>query len=516
MYKLTPIVDITPDKSNPRRKDPIRMELLKLSLRKLGFILPVMVARSGLIISGHQRTDAAKELGWDKVPVQAVDLSDREIAGMNIIANRTTNDFKALSTSASMLGQLDLSEIIEEARSAPDIDPSNWSVLSTRVRSVKGLAATVEDQYDKKAVVSAQNFTRRGIHIPIVLSESGKVVNGVYRLFAAREAGIDSLPVVTIPDELAELAGKFLNYLSMDFAVDARFKKVLRYSAYRRPQNNRGAVAKSYRFWANGNRTLPEKGGYTTEYWSTFRQVHGNRLLDFGAGLCNAAPFLRAKGFEVVDFEPYMIDKESGVSSPSPMLSKTRAREFLQAVANPEAEFDSIFLASVMNSIPLPQDRMCVLAIVHALCSLDTCVYGTCRDVSDSNYEYSGIRQANYFRFEALEPHVRLGDSIDNPKIQKFHSPDEFKAMARHFWNKCETYPGGNVFYWKVTAPKRVNHSVLGKALAFEFEALPYSDGTTMGLGREAAAAFSQRLGIAVPRYAAYDPSEPGEAQLIQ
>ena len=131
------------------------------------------------------------------------------------------------------------------------------------------------EKYDKKATVLADSVMRMGIRIPIIVDTNGRVVNGVHRLFAAKEAGEKTWPVVVIPEDIATVALNFLNYLSMDFHVDEDFAKMMRYSAYRRPQNNRGNVPKAYRFWANGGRTLLDKDSYSTEYWRKFRDLHG-------------------------------------------------------------------------------------------------------------------------------------------------------------------------------------------------------------------------------------------------
>ncbi len=140
---------------------------------------------------------------------------------------------------------------------------------------------------------------------------------------------------------------------------------------------------------------------------------------------------------------------------------------------------------------------MAVLAIVHALCSFGTRVYGTCRDISDFEYEYSGIRNANYFVFDS-EPGMRMGDSLSNPKVQKFHSETETQRLLRMLWNGVRTWPGGNIHYWRAHAPKRINPGVLGRAIEKEFD-LPYADGTTMGLVSEAKEVFGKRLNKVIP-----------------
>lgn len=482
-----------PDPSNPRKPDQARMALLNLSIRKLGFIMPVYATVDGMILSGHQRHTVALARKIKTMPTILLDAKMKEVKGINILFNRATNDFNAFDTGQKVSERLTYPEVVAAADSLPDFEGEDWLALSAVERDIRRMGQAISGRYDKKATVLADSVRRLGIHIPIVVSERGEVVNGVHRLFAAREAGRDRWPVITIPDNLASVALNFLNYLSMDFHVDEDFGDMLRFSAYRRPQNNRGDVPKAYRFWGNGEKTLPDKDSYSTDYWRHFRDIHGNVLLDFGAGLGKVAPFLRSKGFDCIDFEPYRLDMAKDKSKPDIDLSKREAKRFLDDIAG-DRRFTSIFLASVLNSVPFPTDRMAVLAIVHALSSKDTMVYGTCRDISDFNYEYGGIRNANYFVFDS-EPGVRVGDVMRNPKIQKFHTLEEADAMFLRLWNKTDYWPGGNVFYFRLGAPKGLNLNVLKQAIALEFD-LPYADGTRMGLVDYAMKSFAKRLGV--------------------
>ncbi len=196
---------------------------------------------------------------------------------------------------------------------------------------------------------------------------------------------------------------------------------------------------------------------------------------------------------DCIDFEPYRIDFEGDKGSPCIDLSKKEARRFLDEIADGRV-FSSIFLASVLNSVPFPKDRMAVLAIVHALSSKDTAVYGTCRDISDFNYEYGGVRNANYFVFDS-ESGVRVGDIIKAPKVQKFHTQEEAEAMFTRLWKAIDYWPGGNVFYFKLSSPKGVNSKVLAQAIELEFN-LPYEDNSRMDLVQHAKACFGKRLGL--------------------
>lgn len=498
MVRNAPREGLTPDRTNPRKADPARTGLLRLSIRKLGFIMPLFVdSNSGLLLSGHQRLGVSGELEISQVPVMSVAVKEADIKGVNILFNRATNDFTAFDTGSKAHGKLDLTAVLDAAEALPDFEGENWFAVNCKNEPLAPLVEGQAERYDKKATNLAISVWRMGIRIPIVVSESGQVVNGIHRAFGALEVAETHWPVIRIPDAHAEVALNFLNYLSMDFHVDDDFQKLLRYSAYRRPQNNRGAVPKAMRFWGNGHRTLPDRESYSVDYWRKFRDIHGQTILDFGSGLSQAAPYLQTKGINALDFEPFRIDPDSGVGVPSPTYSRQQAKRFLDAVSDPRIRFDSIFLCSVLNSVPFATDRMCVLAIVHALSSRATAVYGTCRDISDYNYEYGGIRNANYFTFDS-EPGVRIGDVMRNPKLQKFHTQDEAKVMFSKFWKSIEMWPGGNVFYFKLSAPISFNPKVVGQALEMEFN-LPYADGSTMNLVKEAKAAFSKRLGVTIP-----------------
>lgn len=493
MPKNVPITDLHPDSTNPRKPDQARLALLGLSLRKLGFIMPLFSTKEGMVLSGHQRLTVAGRLGLKHVPVEYLDIKPEDIKGVNILFNRGTNDFNAFDTGAKAGKRLTYPEVVAAADALPDFEGEKWHALGAKEKSIVGVGAQLSDQYDKKATVLADSILRLGIRIPVVVSKSGRVVNGIHRLHAAKEKGITTWPIITIPNDAAAVAGDFLNYLSMDFHVGAEFSDMLRYSAYRRPQNNRGDVPKAYRFWGNGEKTLPDKDSYSTEYWRNFRDIHGDTLIDFGAGLGKVAPFLRRKGFDCIDFEPYRLDVELDKSKPNADLSKKRAREFLDEIVE-RPKFTSIFLASVLNSVPFPRDRMAVLAIVHALSHKDTAIYGTCRDISDFNYEYGGIRNANYFVFDS-EPGVRVGDVMRSPKIQKFMDEAEARTMFSRLWNTVDFWPGGNIFYFRLKAPKGINLSVLSQALEIEFD-LPYENGTRMDLVPYAKHAFAKRLGV--------------------
>lgn len=54
IVQAVPLAKLAPDRTNPRKADQARMALLRLSLQKLGFIMPVYATEAGMLLSGHQ------------------------------------------------------------------------------------------------------------------------------------------------------------------------------------------------------------------------------------------------------------------------------------------------------------------------------------------------------------------------------------------------------------------------------------------------------------------------------
>ena len=53
--ELVPVERLKPAGYNPRRADTERLALVRLSLSRLGFLLPLVATPDGEILSGHQR-----------------------------------------------------------------------------------------------------------------------------------------------------------------------------------------------------------------------------------------------------------------------------------------------------------------------------------------------------------------------------------------------------------------------------------------------------------------------------
>ena len=64
--------DLKPWPGNPRTHSDKQLVKLKASIQTFGFTAPVLVDEAGVILSGHGRVQAAKELGLATIPTRVM------------------------------------------------------------------------------------------------------------------------------------------------------------------------------------------------------------------------------------------------------------------------------------------------------------------------------------------------------------------------------------------------------------------------------------------------------------
>lgn len=106
-----PIDSIKAAPYNPRTISQHEFESLQRSIDEFGFVEPVVVnKRNQTIVGGHMRVNAARELGFEKVPIVFVDLDAQREAALNVALNKISGEFDT-----DMLAEL-LADLDDEAR----------------------------------------------------------------------------------------------------------------------------------------------------------------------------------------------------------------------------------------------------------------------------------------------------------------------------------------------------------------------------------------------------------------
>ena len=369
--KIVALSDLNPAAYNPRRNDPQRLDLIEISLRKLGWLLPIVAEPGGEILSGHQRQHVAMRMGATHAPVHETRVFTlQERKGLNLVFNRATNDLREADTPKSLTEALSRLDITALSAKVPDRDihdPSWFRCAHAKMVPTSELTAANRGRWLNYALAAAKPLRIKGIEMPVICTSDLVVVNGIGRLQDAAEQSRPEMPVVFVSDDEAALSAAFLNLLTMDFDVHGRYADELRFNSFRR-MRTRGRIrsAGANNLGKGFTIALPRAAqkGFTISRATdrkTFRELHGEVILDFGAGRLEDTKILREHGFDATGFEPFV--PAEGKDSVDTELSRRVGRTFLERVAQ-GTRWSSIVLASVLNSVPFKPDRQKIIALI--------------------------------------------------------------------------------------------------------------------------------------------------------
>lgn len=104
--------ELKPYEKNPRKNDEA-VKYVSESIKEFGFKVPIIVDKNNVIVAGHTRYKAAKNLGMDTVPcIVADDLTDEQIKAFRLADNKVAEkadwDFNVLSAELEDLFDFDM------------------------------------------------------------------------------------------------------------------------------------------------------------------------------------------------------------------------------------------------------------------------------------------------------------------------------------------------------------------------------------------------------------------------
>lgn len=184
------LADIVPYANNTKKHDETQIKNVAESIKKYGWVQPIVIDNDGTIVIGHCRALAAEKLGIEEVPCVVVsDLTEDEINALRIVDNKTNEspwDFDLLSAE---LPEIDLSDFefdfgIEDEKEKTEIvedetpevefseilgEENNYLVLQFKTdidwlnaQSIFGLE-TVKSYSTRKDGKVTKNMERKGV-----------------------------------------------------------------------------------------------------------------------------------------------------------------------------------------------------------------------------------------------------------------------------------------------------------------------------------------------------------------
>lgn len=107
----TALSDIVPYAANAKKHDQTQINNVAKSIKKYGFVQPIVIDRDGVIVIGHCRALAAKKLGMEEVPCVCVDdLTPEQVNALRLVDNKSNESDWDFDLLADELSELDLSE----------------------------------------------------------------------------------------------------------------------------------------------------------------------------------------------------------------------------------------------------------------------------------------------------------------------------------------------------------------------------------------------------------------------
>ena len=489
---MTPVSMLRLDEHNPREVDPIRLEEIGASLRKLGFLLPIYATEDGMVLSGHQRLTASISMGIENVPVVTVSMRskpDESIGRLNYLFNRATNDFAKTSRPKTPETTPMWEDLSSDTKSF-------FRCMDPEMCSVQDLKRALPPGNHAYMALAAALYREYKTVQPVII-EGDRIVNGVGRVAAAVHLGLTDWPVVIVQPHEADYASACLNDLSMEYSYEGKIGDQLRYGARRLPMLDRGESSRVTGVQTMAIRPVPKahwdvRRPENAKLWT---RAYGYTVLDFGAGTDKSSEVLRHIGVEVDTFEPFVCPPSRKGTMPSRTVSLPGIEKFLASVQR-GTQWHSIFVNGIMQAIPFDDDRQKVITILSALCGPKTTLYAATLAPETIGYKQK-MAQSNFLGIQRL----------DDSGIESVVQTSSFKTQAlfpEPYWAGLFTagFQSVKVKHRKnleaiARSPIPVDKARLREAIEFEFN-LPYPDGERMDLVDVALQAFEQRLEVSL------------------
>lgn len=108
---LKKIDEIIPYERNTKKHDETQITNVAESIKKYGFVQPIVIDKDDVVVIGHCRLLGAQRLGMEKVPCVCVDsLTPEQVNALRIVDNKTNESPWDFDFLADELAEVDLSD----------------------------------------------------------------------------------------------------------------------------------------------------------------------------------------------------------------------------------------------------------------------------------------------------------------------------------------------------------------------------------------------------------------------
>lgn len=368
-YEEFCIADIFPAEYNPRKISDEEFKKLKESLTLFGICKPVIANSNGIIIAGHQRTRAMKELKFKHCPVFV--LNKKVAVHDEIRFNLMHNSIESENCKCDIL----------------DSDKLNFGfneVTSDKIKNIeKGLGVIIK--------CICKLMSKYGNFDCAIINSSGKIIHNADYAYCCKILN-QNLIVYKMEDEKIE---KFLKYINSNYGTYSYDKLNIKPYVQTHCQVSR-------KFSSRGS-TL-----YKKHVLKNIKK--SDSIIDFGAGKKLYINYLRNNGYKAYAYEPYFKLKNTEHLDISEVIKDINNIQFK---IEKSGLFDVVILDSVLNSITSKEYEAYVLTTCNAL-------------LKSSGVMYIGTRN-----IKSVEASLNQKKSTDKIRGLEFMDKDNFSATFR-------------------------------------------------------------------------------------
>ena len=104
------VKDLIPYERNTKKHDKTQINNVAESIKQYGFVQPIVIDKDNIVVIGHCRLLAAKQLKMKEVPCVCVeDLTEEQVKALRIVDNKSNESEWYLDILTDELAELDLS-----------------------------------------------------------------------------------------------------------------------------------------------------------------------------------------------------------------------------------------------------------------------------------------------------------------------------------------------------------------------------------------------------------------------
>ena len=154
--ELIDIADLKTDSQNPNRMSKIQHKALSESIKRFGFIVPIIANKELVIADGEQRWTVAKSLGMSKVPVIRLPIEEVDRRLLRQVLNKLRGEHQ------EDLDAWEYQRIIQagEQETLKNLILINDAQIEKSLRLIN--EPTPEDEYEAPAIDSVKTDIKGG------------------------------------------------------------------------------------------------------------------------------------------------------------------------------------------------------------------------------------------------------------------------------------------------------------------------------------------------------------------